>query len=157
MTCHHLNVPSTSCWAATELKVDDRIRTGDRLDHNQELYQLSYIHRAASNLAADRGWHRRGRRKPPRYGSRMAQRRGIAFFRPEARPATIAGVQARGAVAVGALALGAAAVGGFAIGRLSVGRLAIGRAAVGKLKVGELEIGRLLVREDASVSDIDHA
>lgn len=25
--------------------VDDRIRTGDRLDHNQELYQLSYIHR----------------------------------------------------------------------------------------------------------------
>jgi hypothetical protein len=29
-------------------KVDDRIRTGDRLDHNQELYQLSYIHRVAS-------------------------------------------------------------------------------------------------------------
>ncbi len=27
--------------------VDDRIRTGDRLDHNQELYLLSYIHRAA--------------------------------------------------------------------------------------------------------------
>ena len=26
-------------------KVDDRIRTGDRLDHNQELYQLSYVHR----------------------------------------------------------------------------------------------------------------
>jgi hypothetical protein len=32
-------------------KVDDRIRTGDRLDHNQELYQLSYVHRVASNLA----------------------------------------------------------------------------------------------------------
>ena len=31
--------------------MDDRIRTGDRLDHNQELYQLSYIHRAAFNLA----------------------------------------------------------------------------------------------------------
>jgi hypothetical protein len=31
--------------------VDDRIRTGDRLDHNQELYQLSYVHRAAFNLA----------------------------------------------------------------------------------------------------------
>jgi hypothetical protein len=31
--------------------VDDRIRTGDRLDHNQELYQLSYIHRASFNLA----------------------------------------------------------------------------------------------------------
>jgi hypothetical protein len=25
-------------------RVDDRIRTGDRLDHNQELYQLSYSH-----------------------------------------------------------------------------------------------------------------
>jgi hypothetical protein len=35
--------------------VDDRIRTGDRLDHNQELYQLSYVHRAASNLAGRRG------------------------------------------------------------------------------------------------------
>jgi hypothetical protein len=30
------------------MKVDDRIRTGDRLDHNQELYQLSYVHRAPS-------------------------------------------------------------------------------------------------------------
>jgi hypothetical protein len=27
------------------LRVSDRIRTGDRLDHNQELYQLSYAHR----------------------------------------------------------------------------------------------------------------
>jgi hypothetical protein len=34
-----------------ELGVDDRIRTGDRLDHNQELYQLSYVHRAGLNLA----------------------------------------------------------------------------------------------------------
>lgn len=25
-------------------RVSDRIRTGDRLDHNQELYQLSYAH-----------------------------------------------------------------------------------------------------------------
>jgi hypothetical protein len=31
--------------------VSDRTRTGDRLDHNQELYQLSYAHRARSNLA----------------------------------------------------------------------------------------------------------
>ena len=30
------------------LRVDDRIRTGDRLDHNQELYQLSYVHRVVS-------------------------------------------------------------------------------------------------------------
>jgi hypothetical protein len=38
-------------------KVDDRIRTGDRLDHNQELYQLSYVHRAAFNLAGWAGFH----------------------------------------------------------------------------------------------------
>ena len=31
--------------------VDDRIRTGDRLDHNQELYQLSYVHRAGQRTA----------------------------------------------------------------------------------------------------------
>ena len=36
------------------LRVDDRIRTGDRLDHNQELYQLSYSHHAAFNLAGRR-------------------------------------------------------------------------------------------------------
>jgi hypothetical protein len=33
------------------VKVDDGTRTRDRLDHNQELYQLSYVHRAGSNLA----------------------------------------------------------------------------------------------------------
>jgi hypothetical protein len=27
------------------LRVSDRTRTGDHLDHNQELYQLSYAHR----------------------------------------------------------------------------------------------------------------
>src|SRR5918995_4793717 len=32
------------------LRVSDRTRTGDRLDHNQELYQLSYAHRAGSNV-----------------------------------------------------------------------------------------------------------
>ena len=32
-------------------RVSDRIRTGDRLDHNQELYQLSYAHRAPLNVA----------------------------------------------------------------------------------------------------------
>ncbi len=35
--------------------MDDRIRTGDRLDHNQELYQLSYAHRAGFNLARQGG------------------------------------------------------------------------------------------------------
>lgn len=39
------------------LRVDDRIRTGDRLDHNQELYQLSYVHRAASQSSGPgAGW-----------------------------------------------------------------------------------------------------
>ncbi len=32
----------------------DRIRTGDRLDHNQELYQLSYSHRAGFQSSARR-------------------------------------------------------------------------------------------------------
>jgi hypothetical protein len=32
--------------------VSDGIRTRDRLDHNQELYQLSYAHQAGANLAA---------------------------------------------------------------------------------------------------------
>ena len=31
--------------------VSDGIRTHDRLDHNQELYQLSYAHRGRLNLA----------------------------------------------------------------------------------------------------------
>jgi hypothetical protein len=30
------------------MKVSDGIRTRDRLDHNQELYQLSYAHQANS-------------------------------------------------------------------------------------------------------------
>src|SRR6266542_3605245 len=33
-------------------RVSDRTRTGDHLDHNQELYQLSYAHRAPLNLPA---------------------------------------------------------------------------------------------------------
>ena len=41
--------------------MSDRIRTGDRLDHNQELYQLSYAHRAHSmyreGAPADRRLH----------------------------------------------------------------------------------------------------
>jgi hypothetical protein len=32
--------------------VSEGTRTPDRLDHNQELYQLSYAHRATLNLAA---------------------------------------------------------------------------------------------------------
>ena len=37
------------------LRVSDRIRTGDRLDHNQELYQLSYAHRALFNVTGNQG------------------------------------------------------------------------------------------------------
>jgi hypothetical protein len=34
--------------------VSDGTRTRDRLDHNQELYLLSYAHRGFRNVAADR-------------------------------------------------------------------------------------------------------
>ena len=37
------------------MRVDDGARTHDRLDHNQELYQLSYVHRAERNVAPGRG------------------------------------------------------------------------------------------------------
>ena len=36
------------------VRVSDGTRTHDRLDHNQELYQLSYAHRGVSNLALPR-------------------------------------------------------------------------------------------------------
>jgi hypothetical protein len=35
-------------------RVSEGTRTPDRLDHNQELYQLSYAHRVGLNLAAGR-------------------------------------------------------------------------------------------------------
>ena len=38
----------------TSTRVSDGTRTRGRLDHNQELYQLSYAHRATLNLAAGR-------------------------------------------------------------------------------------------------------
>ncbi len=37
------------------MKVSVVSRTRDRLDHNQELYQLSYAHRARSNVAVAEG------------------------------------------------------------------------------------------------------
>jgi hypothetical protein len=137
-------------FAPTSRGVDDRIRTGDRLDHNQELYQLSYAHRVtfqSSGLGAfgdGSVWA----------GSllAMARRRAMDALRPGRRPLSATGAQARGALAIGALAVGAAAIGGFAIGRLGIGRLAVGRATFGKVSIGklaveELEIGRLTVRE----------
>ena len=130
--------------------MDDGTRTRDCLDHNQELYQLSYAHRVVFNLA---GWERLAMRSV-RAGSLLAMAKGRAFkvLRSRGLPLAATGAQARGAVAIGALAVGAAAVGGFAIGRLTIGRLAVGRAKIGKLSVGtlsveELEIGRLTIRE----------
>ena len=35
------------------MKVSDGTRTHDRLDHNQELYQLSYAHHGVQNLPAN--------------------------------------------------------------------------------------------------------
>ena len=37
------------------MKVSEGTRTPDRLDHNQELYQLSYAHRGQLNLPAPGG------------------------------------------------------------------------------------------------------
>ena len=37
------------------VRVSEGTRTPDRLDHNQELYQLSYAHRGVLNLALPRG------------------------------------------------------------------------------------------------------
>ena len=43
------------CRSSREfVKVSDGTRTHDRLDHNQELYQLSYAHRGLLNLALPR-------------------------------------------------------------------------------------------------------
>jgi hypothetical protein len=36
------------------VRVSEGTRTPDRLDHNQELYQLSYAHRGVLNLAPPR-------------------------------------------------------------------------------------------------------
>jgi hypothetical protein len=44
-----------SRFAATSWKVSDGTRTRDRLDHNQELYQLSYAHQAETSLAVRAG------------------------------------------------------------------------------------------------------
>src|SRR3954469_16564310 len=54
------------------VRVSDGTRTRDRLDHNQELYQLSYAHHGACGphvtgrfgAAAERRWSRRGRARP---------------------------------------------------------------------------------------------
>ena len=48
---HRGPVSRLSSQAGNLKKVDDGTRTHDRLDHNQELYQLSYVHRERPNLA----------------------------------------------------------------------------------------------------------
>ncbi len=44
----------SSLFAGASRRVSEGTRTPDRLDHNQELYQLSYAHREVLNLAAAR-------------------------------------------------------------------------------------------------------
>ena len=46
--CQRFEIACEMSVICRAFKVSDRIRTGDRLDHNQELYQLSYAHRASS-------------------------------------------------------------------------------------------------------------
>jgi hypothetical protein len=55
--------------------VSDGIRTRDRLDHNQELYQLSYAHQAAFNLA---GFDEFG--EGAEAGGRTSQQVGLEVF-----------------------------------------------------------------------------
>ncbi len=143
--------------------MDDGIRTRDRLDHNQELYQLSYVHRAIFNLAcrwrASRyRWGVARRRSDSRQkecplckgkGGRVRRRAGCETCGGKTCGATAKGPEARGPLAIAALAVGAGAVGAFAIGRLAIGRLAIKRASIGRLEVEELEVGKLLVREES--------
>jgi hypothetical protein len=40
------------------MRVSDGTRTRDRLDHNQELYQLSYTHRDWAEASSGRGFAR---------------------------------------------------------------------------------------------------
>jgi hypothetical protein len=45
-----------SCSSAvTEEEVSEGTRTPDRLDHNQELYQLSYAHRGSDESSSGLG------------------------------------------------------------------------------------------------------
>ncbi|MEA2233872.1 MAG: hypothetical protein QOD83_3688 [Solirubrobacteraceae bacterium] len=58
-----LQIAANRSFAGTSTRVSEGTRTPDRLDHNQELYQLSYAHRAALNLAALAGAE--GAQQPP--------------------------------------------------------------------------------------------
>jgi hypothetical protein len=49
--CFSVKVLQTEFFAS---RVSDGTRTRDRLDHNQELYLLSYAHRGSTNLAVER-------------------------------------------------------------------------------------------------------
>src|SRR5437588_5760046 len=46
-------------------RVSEGTRTPDRLDHNQELYQLSYAHRGASESTSELALRQRQGRSPP--------------------------------------------------------------------------------------------
>ena len=47
--------------------MSDGTRTRDHLDHNQELYQLSYAHRAGFNVAPRVGTAARAKMRTPHY------------------------------------------------------------------------------------------
>ena len=53
--CQRFEIGCEMSVTCRGFKVSDRIRTGDRLDHNQELYQLSYAHRALFNVPGGSG------------------------------------------------------------------------------------------------------
>jgi hypothetical protein len=55
-----LALSQKSSFSRVFLKVSEGTRTPDRLDHNQELYQLSYAHRGKLNLPLPPPWDRIG-------------------------------------------------------------------------------------------------
>jgi hypothetical protein len=84
-------------------RVSEGTRTPDRLDHNQELYQLSYAHRARSSVAvrARRTGARRGRRRSRTRGGPPGGRGGgaapsVRGGRPRRRGRSRAGRSSRG-------------------------------------------------------------
>ena len=52
--------------------MSDGTRTHDRLDHNQELYQLSYAHRGMDESTSDRASLAHGRAARPAFASAPA-------------------------------------------------------------------------------------
>ncbi len=109
----------------------DRTRTGDRLDHNQELYQLSYSHHAAFQSSEPRlglgaravGGSQGGEGLEARCG--VLDQVGLCRFRFGRE------------------------LGGALVAKSSAS-LAVEQAAIRNLAVSELEIGKLRIKDDGS-------